>query len=39
VCEEVDWILLDQDRIQCKGSVNVVMNPLVPYKVGNFLTN
>jgi hypothetical protein len=31
----VEWIHLAQDRVQWQAPVNVVMNLLVPYKVGN----
>jgi hypothetical protein len=37
--EDVDCILLPQDREQWRGLVKTVMNLLVPQKVGNVLTS
>jgi len=37
-CWDVDWIDLAQDRDKWQALVNAVMNILVPYNKGNFLT-
>jgi hypothetical protein len=34
----VDWMHMAQDRDQWQALVNTVINPQVPWKVGNFLT-
>jgi len=36
--EVMDWIEMAQDRDRWRGLVTVVMNFLIPYNVGNFLT-
>jgi hypothetical protein len=35
----MDWIDLAQDRDQLMALVNTVMNVLVPYNVGKFLSS
>jgi hypothetical protein len=35
-CEDIDWIQLAQDIIQCHVLVNTVIN-LFPQKEGNFI--
>jgi hypothetical protein len=37
--EGMDWIDLSQDRDRRWALVNAVMNFLVPYNMGNFLTS
>jgi len=38
-CGDMDWIDLDEDRDRWRTLVNVVLNLVVPYSVGNFLTS
>jgi len=35
----MDWTDLDKDRERWRAFVNVVMNLLVPWNMGNFLTS
>jgi hypothetical protein len=35
----VNWIHVTQNRDQCRSLVNTVLNLLVSYKAGNFLTS
>jgi hypothetical protein len=37
--DEANWIQLAQDRVQWRACVNTVMNLLVPYERGYFLTS
>jgi hypothetical protein len=39
VCEVMDWIEMAQDRDRWREHVTAVMNYLIPYIVGNFLTS
>jgi hypothetical protein len=36
-CEDVDWIHLAHDRVQCKVLVNIVNETMVSIKGGEFL--
>jgi hypothetical protein len=37
--EDMVWIQLSQDRVQCQVNVNKIMNLQVPYKTWNILTD
>jgi hypothetical protein len=39
VWEGVDWMHLAQERNQWQAVFNTVVNLLVPFKAGNFLTS
>jgi len=38
-CGSLDWMELDQDSDRWRELVKAVMNLLVPFNVGNFLTS
>jgi hypothetical protein len=38
-CEDEDWIRLAQERGQKRAPVNTVINILIPYNAGIFLTS
>jgi hypothetical protein len=38
-CEDMDWINVAQNRDRWWELGNAVMNPRIPYNVGNFLTS
>jgi hypothetical protein len=38
-CGGMDWIELAHNRDRWRALVNAIMNLLVPYKDGNFLTS
>jgi hypothetical protein len=37
--DDMDWIDLAQDRDQWRALVNTIMNILIPYNSGNFLSS
>jgi len=37
-CEDVDWLQLVQDRVQCQALVNLVINQPLGIQVSNFFT-
>jgi hypothetical protein len=37
--EDVDWILLTQERVQWRALVNTKINLLFSYRTGQFLTS
>jgi hypothetical protein len=39
VCEDSDWIHLDQDRDQWRAIVNTVMKLRIPLKAGNLTSS
>jgi hypothetical protein len=39
VSDDVDWVLLDQDRVQWRDLLKTVMNFRIPKENGSFLTS